>query len=248
MRIEEKIVDINYKDTKCFFNGRAKKYKKENPYAVTMYQDNNALLVEQRNKDEQQKIMPLLQVNENSRIIDIGCGIGRWSEAIKGEINSYWGIDFSEDLIKIARGRNYRQNIKFDVLSATDILNHKYSDEIMPFNIIIISGVLLYLNDEDVKKVISAIDYISTKNAIIYIREPVGIEHRLTLKEFFSEELDDYYNAIYRTKEEYENIFNQCLKPNKFKILKKKFLFDQNNDLNNRVETSQFYFIITKFN
>ena len=125
MRIEEEIVDINYETIKTFFNSRAQKYKKENPYAVTMYQDNNSLLVEQRNKVEQEKIIPLLQINKDSKIMDIWCGIGRWAEAIKGDIKFYWGIDFSEDLIKIAKERISKKNIKFDVLSATDILDHK---------------------------------------------------------------------------------------------------------------------------
>lgn len=248
MRIKEKIVDINYEETRKFFSSRAKKYKNENPYSVTMYQDNNALLVEQRNKAEQEKILPLLDINENSKIIDIGCGIGRWTEAIKQNINLYFGIDFSADLIKIARERNCRQNVTFDVVSATDILKYEGLNKIIPFNIIIISGVLLYLNDEDVRKVISSLEHISTKDTIIYIREPIGIENRLTLKEVFSEELNDYYNAIYRTEEEYIEIFNQCLKPSEFEVINKGFLFDEISNLNNRKETSQFYFILKKFN
>lgn len=248
MRVKEEVLDINYQETKDFFQNRAKKYREDNPYSVTMYQDNNVLLVEKRNKLEQQKIIPLLEIDSSSKVIDIGCGIGRWAEAIKENIKFYLGIDFSEDLIKIAQKRNYSENVKFDVLSATEILKYDKINELVPFNKIIISGLLLYLNDEDVNKLISSLKHLSEKNTIIYIREPIGIENRLTLKEFFSNELDDYYNAIYRTKEEYENIFNKHLKSDEFKIIKQGFLFEEMSDLNNRSETSQFYFIIEKIN
>ena len=41
MRIKEKITDIDYGETRQFFKNRADKFQEDNPYSVTMYQDNN---------------------------------------------------------------------------------------------------------------------------------------------------------------------------------------------------------------
>ena len=68
MRIIEEKVDINYIETHEFFKKRAEKFQEDNPYSVTMYQDNNADLVKNRNFKEVQKLYPLLKLN-------IGCGM-----------------------------------------------------------------------------------------------------------------------------------------------------------------------------
>ena len=45
MKLEKEITDIDYIKTKKFFDNRSEKYTNENPYSVTMYQDNNKELV-----------------------------------------------------------------------------------------------------------------------------------------------------------------------------------------------------------
>lgn len=67
-------------------------------------------------------------------------------------------------------------------------------------NRILLVGALMYLNDEDAIQTTKAIESVCKHNTIICIREPIGIEERLTLIEQFSEELEDNYNAIYRTR------------------------------------------------
>ncbi len=47
MRLKDKTENLDYCETKRFFGKRANKYNENNPYAVTMYQDNNAELVKQ---------------------------------------------------------------------------------------------------------------------------------------------------------------------------------------------------------
>ena len=85
-RIKKNIENIDYEQTLNFFNKRADKYKEENPYSVTMYQDDNPTLVEKRNRAETEKLLPLLRLDDESKILDIACGIGRWSDAITTRI------------------------------------------------------------------------------------------------------------------------------------------------------------------
>ena len=94
MRLKGGHEEINYDATQAFFNNRAGKYNKDNPYSVTMYQDNNPELVKRRNAKEVEKLLPLLKLDKKSKVLDIACGIGRWSDAITTEIDKYCGIDF----------------------------------------------------------------------------------------------------------------------------------------------------------
>ena len=52
MRVVQKVEDIDYSETKQFFKHRADKFKEDNPYAVTMYQDDHPELVHERNQKE----------------------------------------------------------------------------------------------------------------------------------------------------------------------------------------------------
>lgn len=60
MRVKKQHTDIDYNKTKDFFQHRADKFQKNNPYSVTMYQDNNAELVRERNEHEIKKLIPYL--------------------------------------------------------------------------------------------------------------------------------------------------------------------------------------------
>ncbi len=246
MRIKKSIENISYNDTKQFFNNRVSKYDDDNPYSVTMYQDKHPDLVSARNKAEMEKLLPKLKLNNYSKVLDIACGIGRWSDAIQCDIQEYCGIDFCDGLISLAIDRNKNlRNRFFYVSSMQDIEKTLIENNKGKYNCLILVGSLMYLNDEDVKKLFEAINRISYNNSLICIREPIGIEERLTLKEQFSEELEDSYNAIYRTRDELYYLFKDALLDNGFEVKEENFLFDSK-ELNNRKETSQYYFILER--
>lgn len=243
MRIKKIIEDLNYNETQLFFQNRAKKYNSNHPYSVTMYQDSHPELTDQRNKQEVNKLKKLLYFKNSSRILDLACGIGRWAEQIDADIDYYYGVDFASNLIDIAQKRNTDPKKIFITGSITDIQN------IIPnktFNRILIIGALVYLNDQDIAKMFSQIQQISEQDCLICIREPIAVEERLTLKDFFSEELASEYNAIYRTRSELINLLQQPLLENGFSIMQEGFLFNESPQLNNRRETSQYYFILQR--
>ena len=103
----------------------------------------------------------------------------------------------------------------------------------------------MYLNDGDLLRSLQAVEKICEKEAVICIREPVGIFERLTLKDFFSDELQDNYNAIYRTREELHTFLDEAFLQKGFAIAEEGFLFDAD-ILNNRKETAQYYYVIER--
>lgn len=245
MRITEDIVQIDYKETKRFFQKRAEKYSEDNPYSVTMYQDKNKELVQKRNQKEVQKLFPLLKLNAESRVLDIACGIGRWADVMPEDIQEYCGVDFSGELIGIARQRNIRDNCSFLEGSANEIEDIVTQTKKEKFNRILLMGILMYLNDTELENIFAQITRICQEDTVICIREPVGIQERLTLKDFFSDELEDNYNAIYRTRQEFLQFFEKTFLDKGFKIRQEGFMFDED-ALNNRKETAQYFYILER--
>lgn len=246
MRVYKEKENIQYNDTKKFFQNRAKKYQEDNPYSVTMYQDNNPALVRERNQKEVQKLLPQLHLSADSKILDIACGIGRWAEAIQTSIDRYCGIDFSGELIKIACERNERENFFFyegSALETEKVMREKQKGVL--FNTILIMGAQIYFNDADIPSFYTQVCNLCAEHAVICMREPIGIGDRLTLKGFFSEELQDDYNAIYRTRKEYRIFQENTLLKRGFSVKEEGFLFE-GDALNNRKETAQYYWVFER--
>ena len=179
---------------------------------------------------------------ENKKILEIGCGIGRWAEVFHDKCDSYLGIDYSEDLIEIAKENYNYDNCHFQVLSASQL---DTADLLVsaPFDIVIITGVLIYFNDDTIKKMIKDLNSLCASNKTIYIRETLSfLETRLTLKDFFSENLEADYNAIYRTDDEFLD-FIKGIDGNI--TIETGEIFDE---LKNFTETGYKYFLIKSVN
>ena len=225
--------DINSDKVKNFFNERANK-DLESDLSIVLFQDKENS--EQRHIEEQKVLFEKIDVS-GKKILEIGCGIGRWADALHDKCGSFLGIDFSEDLIEIAKkSRNY-DNCEFQVMSATDIK----IDELLiepPFDIVIFSGVLMYINDEDLEVIINEVNSVTDENKKIFIMEPIScLETRLTLKDFYSEGLESDYSAIYRTENEYIDVFKKFNCEN---IISE----DIFKDLSDHTETQYMYFIV----
>lgn len=244
-RIKKTVANIDYDQTLNFFNKRADKYQEENPYSVTMYQDDNPTLVAERNRVETEKLLPLLRLDSKSRILDLACGIGRWSDAITAQIDMYCGLDFSENLIALAQKRNHKTNRSFYVGAVNDLKNVLAAHQKGKFNRFLLFGILMYTNDRDLISIMNQMTEVSEEHSIICIRDPLGIDERLTLREFYSEELKDNYSAIYRTRDEMMDVLQNTLIGSGFKITHNGFLFSED-ELNNRKETAQYYFILER--
>lgn len=61
-------------------------------------------------------------IEPNSKVLDLGCGNGRLIDFLKDKNIKYFGIDFSEELIKMAKNK-YGNNFQ-----VADILNLPFSD------------------------------------------------------------------------------------------------------------------------
>ncbi len=237
-RIYGNIEEVDSEKIKKFFNNRAKK-DEEALLVKTEFSDKEN--VEKRHKEESELLLNKIDF-ENKKILEIGCGIGRWAEVFHDKCDSYLGIDYSEDLIEIAKENYNYDNCHFQVLSAPQL---DTADLLVsaPFDIVIITGVLIYFNDDTIKKMIKDLNSLCASNKTIYIRETLSfLETRLTLKDFFSENLEADYNAIYRTDDEFLDFINGI---NGNITIETDEIFDE---LKNFTETGYKYFLIKSVN
>lgn len=198
--------DINSEKVKDFFNKRASK-DSEGLYSIVLFQDKENS--EQRHEDEKNIFYENIDVSGKS-VLEIGCGVGRWAEALHGKCDSYLGLDFSEELLEIAKN-SYKEfdDCNFQFMSATDI---KVDELIIkpPFDVVIFSGFLMYINDDDINIIMDEVNQICADDKKVFAMEPIShMDSRLTLKDFYSEGLESDYSAIYRTESEYVNFFKK---------------------------------------
>lgn len=246
-RVKGARIDIDYSATQAFFDARGKR-EYASALSTTMYQDNDPALVEQRDQAEKRVLAPQLRLASGSRILDIGCGIGRWGWFLHDHTPDaeYLGIDFAASLIEKAQAEAVRRgkpDLRFQVMSAIAI----EPDALVvppPYDLVIISGLLIYLNDEDCVKVLADAGRLCAPGGRIYLREPVGVSERFTLDRFYSNELGQEYSAIYRTIDELDRLLEQALEPGRFSVRIAEFLFPDN--LEKRAETRQYYTILQK--
>ncbi len=231
---------INEEAVLNFFESRARQKENSHPLTMTMYQ--SVELATQRDAHEKSLILPKLQISADANVLDIGCGNGRWYASLQPEGVHYTGIDFSPSLIAIAKEKYQSdERCNFFVKRAYDLSHELTVPSGRPFTHVIISGVLLYLNNKEVEQVFQNLAAIIKQGTIIFIREPLSLEQRLTLKSHWSEELKAQYNAVYRTSEELLSLVNDAADTLPLELLDSGPLYPD--DLNNRKETQQHYFI-----
>lgn len=240
-RILNEKITLDKNSLSNFFENRAKKYNDEYPYVSINYQDSNPKLTQERVEYEKQKILQYIHISKKTKVLDIGCGIGRWADTLVDKVELYYGTDFSKSLIEIAKKRFINQHgINFLCLNAVETSIENIP--MLSFDLIIVSGLLIYLSDDECISLLNNINKFTTTNTQIYIREPIAIEKRLTLNKIFSEELNSEYSAIYRTYEELKNMIRSAFSNKNMFIQQEGTLYPQN--LSNRKETTQYFFII----
>lgn len=246
-RIAARVEEIDYGSTLRFFQERALKATDVGPLSVTMYQDKQPELAAARDRYEKEKVTPLLGLHPAMRVLDIGSGSGRWGLFLCDHVGAYLGVDFSEGLVAIAeaemRGRGARPEFRFQTLAAYDIAPEKLALP-PPFQLFIIAGLMTYLNDADCRQMLTHLTNLAAETARVYIREPMGVADRLTLKEHYSDELQSEYNAIYRTRAEYGDLLEGSLLRAGFRFRVDEDLYDT--ALSNRAETRQRILILER--
>lgn len=243
-RVYGKQINLDSESVRNFWNSKS---SKEGLQSVLLGKSGNDEPQKYRNFIETNLLVSLLEKNhflsKNLSVLDVGCGIGRWYSNLKEYISLYVGIDSSSNFInELSKRYKDEKNLKF---VNCELENFDFSQFKKKFDLIIITGVLMYINDDFVQKILCNILNCLASSGAIYLQESVSLlNERLTLDNFFSDDLKSEYSAIYRTVSEYETYFNSALCS--LNVKGKGLLLDEKSGA--RTESNAMYWLITKKN
>lgn len=245
-RITGEVVEIDQEKVIKFFEGRVKTAKERDDIVAMTLQDSSPELAHKRDVFEKTTFFNLMKPIAGDNVLDLGCGIGRWTKVFADTVSEYCGIDAVPGLIESAREHfSTFENVKFLVSPLENLDIRRYPEMESHYNLVLCSGVLQYLNDEACEKFFQSLQYFFSKeNCRILIRVAISISERLTLKDFWSSELDNNYNAVYRPSEDYIKWIKDFLVPLGFKIIEHRPLYPAN--MNNRKETMQYFYWLVR--
>ncbi|CBL46679.1 Hypothetical protein HDN1F_30960 [gamma proteobacterium HdN1] len=236
---------IEKKSVSDFFDRRAEKIKTLGPVKAVIYQDKQSGLAEARNAAEKFKLLPLLRLDGAQRVLDVGCGTGRWVSDLLPISSFYHGIDACEGLVAYAREQFFLvPNCCFTVASA-DNFSLQSIGEKLTFDRILCAGVLIYLNDEEVLRALRCMANALSPSGLILLREPMGVDQRLTISEHYSDDMEQIYSAIYRTRGELEALIAKVMPAGSFRLAGCGDVYDEPT-LNNRNDTKQQWLLLER--
>ena len=215
-RVYKEKININTEKTRAFYDQRARTIEnRKQKYTTVLLGDQDPLYASRWDEYEKTFIMPKLHITQNTNVLDLGCGMGRWADSLDGECQVYCGVDFSAEMIKAAQNKKrggdfrfYNMSVK-DALSDQNILKNKY-------DVVIMTGVSMYINDRELAECYALFKNAVNDGALIYFEESVGKTQRLTLNQIWSENLGAYYGAIYRTRKEYMELLKSQIRSIEF--------------------------------
>ena len=179
-----------------------------------------------------QKIFNEIKKNFDS-CIEIGAGTCQWTSLLKKYSKSVLATDTSISMLR--KGKEYlekQHKLKGVSFFWGDILKEEFPEN-SPYDLVFISGLVLYLDEKNFLNLLNFINIFSSKDSIIVMREPVALKNRYILDNVFSKELQMNYSAIYRT----ENEIIENFKEIGFSIANNKWLHPDGSKFNKWAET-----------
>lgn len=225
-----------------FFERRAERIPELGATRAVIYQDNHPDLAERRDAHERAHLTPLLRLTGTQRLLDVGCGTGRWTTTLGPLVSHYHGFDFASGLVAHATAMHADPpRVRFSVADASDFDLDRIGEN-KPFDRVLVSGVFIYLNDDALLRALRCVDAATDPEGLVLLREPVAQVERLTLVDHHSDDLASDYHAIYRTAPDLLAAAESVFAARDRVLLDRGFVYDDPG-MNNRTETRQEWFL-----
>lgn len=210
-RIYGEKVNIDTVNTISFYNQRAKTIKnRDQEYTTVLLGDRDPEYAVKWDEYEKGFVLPKIMLNRNKVVLDLGCGMGRLADAVSDKVKEYYGVDFSSEMIAVAKQNVRNNNCHFYTMSVVDALSDPKITA-RKYDLVLMAGVSMYINEDELKESYRLLRNLVNKDSLFYFEESVGKIERLTLNHIWSEDLQDYYGAIYRTREEYKSLIDEYI-------------------------------------
>lgn len=123
--------------------------------------------------------------DENTNILDIGCGAGRTTLKLKEQGFKVVGIDFSEEMIKVSKKINNTIDYQVQNIIKTNFCDNQFDGALFSFN-----GLMLLCSLEDRMKAMQEINRIIRKEGIFIFTTPY-LDNKIN-KGYWKEKINSY--------------------------------------------------------
>lgn len=190
-------------------------------------------------KLEKKKVLEYLKLTPNMYVLDLGAGTCFWSIIFSKKVKKVYAVDYSKGMLELAMenvAKKGIKNIKFVHCFAQDFVSD------IKFNLVFISGLFLYLNDDEAKKAVSNISKYSKIGTELLLRDGTGVSNRYEFTNRYSTNLKAFYSATYRTRQQFINLFRNI----GFSLVKDENMLWPDSELNKYSETRLRIYLFKK--
>jgi 2-polyprenyl-3-methyl-5-hydroxy-6-metoxy-1,4-benzoquinol methylase len=132
-----------------------------------------------RHKMEKEHLFRLVKVDRSMSVLDLGCGVGRYSIEFAKRCNSVLAVDYAPTFIEYANKVAEERGIKNITFLCQSITEYSYLKDLR-FDIIHLGGVLMYMNDESIEDLIHQLKQYLNRGGLLIARNTVALKQRLT--------------------------------------------------------------------
>jgi len=183
--------------TQKFWEGMAKKIDTyESPLCAVMVTD-DSVWTNYRHKVGTEHLFRMVKCDQSMTVLDLGCGIGRYSIEFAKRCKSVLAIDYSPTFVEYAKKAARDEGIGNITFLCQSITEHSYLKNLQ-FDIIHLGGVLMYMNDESIEDLLKQLKNHLRREGLLIKRDTIALQRRM------------YYTSnpyICRTADEYQKMF-----------------------------------------
>jgi len=206
--------------------------------SVTNLEEDPALL-EIKLALEKEKVSQYVRLDDSKTVVDLGAGTGNWSFHFAEHCRRVIAVDYIGELVDVGKRKAREKNIRNVEFVCCPVQEFAPKERI---DLVFVSGLFVYMNDGDCDNLLSAIRAYAKGGCDLVVRDGVGISGRYEIHDRYSENLRANYSAVYRTRQEYIDMFEAI----GFARVKDENMFAENCVLNKYPETRLRIFLFRK--
>jgi len=161
--------------------------------------------VQEQTRREVGLVLKAVPEASEKTLLDLGCGDGRQLVHLCRHFQEVTGVDYVEDLLKIAKDRLLKEEVQATLLES-DAVSFQSNKS---FDVVLLSGLFPCLDDAQANQLIKNLEEYTHEGSQLLVRTSIGVDRRINVINQYSAELSTEYTAYYRTHEEILHMFRE---------------------------------------